>query len=285
MGCPSEWIFRGPRSTDKYGARSGTPNHRLLWRVWYYGWAMRVGSGAEKADARQRLIDFITGDFTSEGQQWGETLNTSHYQLWLLGMAGARYIARHYEDCEIVELTGKWFRRELYIYRLLQHEGHVYSPGSRSKEPTVELRDVVYAMLMGQPAARSLKRPNRPLTAGPNDPNSSWWSDVYNVGAWILRVLIRDGDTIGGTAGSEHLTEESVLRAPLHVYTKGEDFLSLFPKLVKGNSDALFWVARIKGKLMTSPYHNGEINRDLENPYPVPGDWTDAKLVVVPGVK
>jgi hypothetical protein len=280
-GCPSAWKLRPPPEMRGHGSVGGTPNHRLLWRTWYYGWAMRAGDRAAQAEARRLLSEFFESQFESEGQYWGETLTTSHYQIWLLGVTGARYIARHYRDQVLLDLTGKWFRRELWLYDLLARDGHVFSPGSRSSVSTVELRTVAYSLLRGKPAPNRLSDPNRPIPGRPNDPAGHFWKDVYNVGAWMLRELIRGGDDVGGAAGPDHTTEVPLLRDPLYVYTRGEDYLFVFPRLTRA-SDALFWTARVGGARMDAPYRKGEI-KDLVNPYRTP-ELPGAQLVIVPGV-
>ncbi len=37
----------------------GTPNHKLLWRVWWYGWSQLEGSAAEVSEARAFLLQFF----------------------------------------------------------------------------------------------------------------------------------------------------------------------------------------------------------------------------------
>src|SRR3954451_955382 len=38
---------------------NGSPNQRLLARVWQYGWALRPGTGGDKTAARNDLLNYI----------------------------------------------------------------------------------------------------------------------------------------------------------------------------------------------------------------------------------
>ena len=287
MGCPTTWVFRRPPNMRKLAGVGGTPNHRLLWRVWYRFWAERAGTEGEKQESHTLLTDFLLRQFgktktgPAEGQLWGETLTTSHYQIWLLGTAGARYLARHHQNQDLIDLTGQWFRRELYGWNLLERDGHVFSPGSRSSINHVDVRTVARSMLMGVPAPARLGS-SRPIPGRPNEPDGPWWVSTYNVGTWILRELLREGDDVGGTAGPDHVTEPTVLRNSLLAYSRGADWLFLFPYYTKA-SDALWWTSRINGHLIDSPYHPGQI-KNRSNPYPPP-DMAGAKLKVVEGAQ
>jgi hypothetical protein len=306
LGCSSVWVFHppplSPAARAKYLRVVGdTPNHRLMWRVWYYQWAMAAGTVVHQDEARDALADFFDREFTTEGLDWAEAMTTSHGQLYLLAVAGARITARHYvklgslAEKRILYQTGRRFRMMLWLYDLQQRDGHVFTPCSRGTNSNYELRDVFRALLRGEPAPERLK-PRHSEDAGPNDVDGPWWDDAYNVGAWMVRHLIRTGDDLGGAAGvvlpdgtrGERLTEEAVLCDQLHVYSRGPDFLHLVPFFRKA-SNALYWVARVAGVLIQSPYHQGQI-RNLANPYPLPAavqtlvEDPRTSLTIVPGV-
>ena len=288
MGCPATWVFKQPPNIRKLAGVGGTPNHRLLWRTWYYGWAERAGDEGQKKESRELLTDFLkrqwgkTQTGSPEGQLWGETLTTSHYQLWLMGVAGARYLAWHHGFEELMELTGKHFRRELYGWNLLERDGHVWSPGSRSSINHVDVRTVARAMLMGVEAPSRVGS-TRPIPGRPNEPQGPFWNSPYNVGTWIMRVLLSGGDDLGGTAGTGHQVEETLLRNSLFCSTKPNgDCRFLFPYFTKASA-ALWWTARLGGRWVNSPYHPGEIN-NRANPYPAP-DMAGANLAVIPGAQ
>lgn len=288
MGCPSVWVFAKPPNMRKLAGAGGTPNHRLLWRVWYWGWAQRAGDAGERKESKELLVDFLGRQFgkmptgPAEGQLWGETLTTSHYQLWLLGTAGLRYLARFHDDRDLLDLTGKWFRRELYCWNLLERDGHVFSPGSRTSINYTDVRTVARSLLMGVPAPSRVGS-TRPIPGRPNEPEGPFWTSTYNVGCWIVRASIREGDDLGGAAGPEHATEETLLRNSLFCHTKpGGDVRFLFPYFTKASA-ALFWTARLGDRWVNSPYHPGQIN-NRPNPYPPP-DFSGARVAVIPGAQ
>jgi hypothetical protein len=266
LGCSSSWTLVPPPNEWRY---QGTANYKILWRTWYYGWAMRAGTEAQKVDARNFLIEWFERQI-NEGHGYGEALTTSHYQIWLHGTTAARLLAVHYNDTALLNATGKWFRQEFALYDLLVRENSVYSPGFRIPQgfgPTSQLRDVVYGLVKGGGAASNV----------PGD-TSNFWKNYYNVGAWTLKNILQKGDNLGGAAQATRNTDLPSLVSRLCVYSKGSDFVYVFPRMDEA-LDPLFWVARIGGVVSQAPYIHG----GGDNPFPAPV-LSGATLATVPGV-
>ncbi len=269
IGCPTIWELHAPPEEYK---NKGTPNHKLLWRVWYFGWSRLAGTQAQQDEAKSMLLGFfdtqVTGGHYAIGNA-DEVLNTSHYQLWANGMTCARLLAIHHQDAELLAATGQWWRGELALYSVLQRGGSIDAPGARFKDGQAgpsQLRDVVYAMVRGAP-----------LMGNPGNPNAPWWSDYYNVAAWTLREVQRLGDDLGGAADAG-MNDLPNLHDPLELRTKGDDFVFVFNKL-RGALQPLFWVARINGETTYAPYVDGT---PVDNPFPPP-ELPGATVVVIPG--
>jgi hypothetical protein len=216
---------------------------------------MRAGTETEKADARDFLIEWFDRQLV-EGQGFGEAFTTSHYQIWLHGTAAARLLAVHYNDQRLLNATGKWFRHEFGLYDLLVRDGVIYGPGFRSPGPTSQLRNVAYALVK-----------NRPLSGNPANPNSNFWKDYYNVGAWELKNVLALGDNLGGAKDATKENDLPILQNTLCAYVKNNDFVFLFPSMTEG-SDVLYWVARINGQVTQAPYRQGTAPGN--NPFPAP---------------
>jgi hypothetical protein len=271
LGCPSMWMLAQPPMSYQY---MGTPNHKLLWRVWWYGWARAAGTPQDVTDARAFLVQFFDSQIAAGHQALNananEVLNVSHYQIWANGMTCARLLAVHYADPELLDATGLWWQHERALYDLLERGGSIDAPGARFKTGQAgpsNLRDTIFAMLRGSPIPGNAKNPDAP-----------WWDDYYNVAAWTLREVQRLGDDLGGSTGSGPF-ELPMLSDPLYVRTKGNDFVFEFPKL-RGALQPLFWVARINGVTEYAPYTMGT---PIDNPFPPP-DLAGASVTVVPGV-
>lgn len=269
LGCPTIWELHAPPEDYK---NKGTPNHKLLWRVWYFGWSRLAGTQAQKDEAKSMLLGFfdtqVTGGHYAIGNA-DEVLNTSHYQLWANGMTCARLLAIHHDDAELLAATGQWWRGELALYSVLQRGGSIDAPGARFKDGQAgpsQLRDILYAMVRGAP-----------LMGNPGDPNAPWWSDYYNVAAWTLREVQRLGDDLGGAADAG-MNDLPNLHDPLELRTKGEDYVFVFNKL-RGALQPLFWVARIDGETTYAPYIDGT---PVDNPFPPP-ELPGAAVMVIPG--
>jgi hypothetical protein len=269
LGLPTDWVFAAPPSDYR---NSGTPNQKLLWRTWYYGWALRAGTSAQKLDARQFLLDLLTAGFDYGHQNLSdanEVLTASHYQLWAQGVAGARLLAWKSSDSTVLAATGRWWRGEKALYDVLARDESIDAPGARFPDGQAGpngLRDVVYAQLTG-----------RPLPGRAGTPTSPWWDDKYNAAAWMIRELQRGGDDLGGagTAGSADLP---LLRDPLYVYSRGADYVFVFPQM-HGALEPLFWSARIGGVKSYSPYAPGAPTTPA---VPAP-ELSGAMLKVIPG--
>ncbi len=269
LGCKATWTFAAPPDSYRY---KGTPNQKLLWRVWYYGWAQRAGTAAQKTDARDFLVDFFETERASGHYAQGnadEVLTTSHYEIWSNGMTCARLLALHYKESKLLSVTGRWWRSEKALLDLLQRDGSIDAPGARfspGQAGPSNLRDTLYAMLSG-----------RPLPGKAVVPTAPWWSDYYNVGAWTLREILRTGDdlTVVG-AGPSDLPP---LHDPLNLHVKGADYVFEFPQL-RGALQPIFWVARIGGTVTRAPYVDGTpVTPSMPAPK-LPG----ATLTVVPGI-
>ncbi|HEY1696141.1 MAG TPA: hypothetical protein VGG39_28435 [Polyangiaceae bacterium] len=268
IGCSSTWTFAAPPDADRDG---GTPNQKLLWRVWYYGWALRAGTAAQQSDARSFLQSFFDAGESTGHYAIGnadEVLTTSHYEIWSNGMTCARLLSVVNADATILAATANWWTEEVALYDLLGRSGSIDAPGARFAEGgagSSDLRDTIFAMIQGRtPAGHA------------SDPNAAWWDDYYNVAAWTLREDFRRGDGLGGAA---HATQADLphLHDPLQVYTRGDDYVFSFPQL-RVALDPLFWVARIGGVTTYAPYPGAP----GASPTPPPA-LQGATLLTVPG--
>jgi hypothetical protein len=270
LGCPSSWTLAPPPMGYM---NQGTPNHKLLWRVWWYGHSQLAGSAQDVADARAFLLTFFDAQLSAGHQALNlnanEVLNVSHYQIWANGMTCARLLAVHHADAELLHATGRWWRSERALYDLLERDGSIDAPGARFKEGQAgpnDLRDTLLAMLRGTPILGNAK-----------NPSAGWWDHYYNVAGWTLRELLRLGDDLGGATGAGPF-ELPLLTDPLHVRTLGADYVFEFPKL-RGALQPLFWVARIGGVTSYAPYLSGT---PVDNPNPAPA-LPGATVTIVPG--
>jgi hypothetical protein len=274
LGCSTNLAVATPNTADE---RVGTPNQRLLWRVWYYGWAYEKGTVAQRSAARAQLLAFLqTQDrygheaIAATGYDANEILTGSHYEIWSNGMTCARLISHLHQDGPVLDATAKWWRGEAALYRLLARGGSIDAPGARyfpgQTGGSNQLRDVVHAMIVGAP-----------LPKPANQADGAWWSQYYNVAAWTLRELFRTGDDLGGAARVTN-ADLPVLRDPLYVNTRGSDWVFEFPKM-RGALDPLFWVASIHGVKSYAPVVGGNPESSSVPAPLLPG----AALVVVPG--
>lgn len=285
-GCPSIWKFArpSPKLVEMFsGDRGGTPNHRGLVRLWDWGSAMEEGKSAEACIASgAALLDFFEKQFTTEGIQWAEETTTSHPQLWILIGAAARALALKWQDDQLLEATGRWWRMRAWLDDLLiEDDGHWDGPGGRSAGPTADILTVAahQARGTGWPRAsliRGAKGQQRALV-GPR-----FYQDVYNVGVWMMRELIVHGDDLGGVRNGKR--EEAVLRDELHIYRRGSDYLKVYP--VMHSSDAMFWTARIAGIKGNSGISSGRFPDGRHNPFPTPVlSWSSVTVVKRAGDK
>ena len=274
LGCPSKWTFAAP---DLAQENTGTPNQKLLWRDWYYGWAMEAGTVDDQAHARKDLIDFLSLQKTfghqaikADGYDANEVLTASHYEIWSSGMTCARLLAVVFADPPVLDATGEWWRGEAGLYALLGRDGSIDAPGARffvgMPGGPNQLRDVNWALLRGA----ALPKPA-------SDPTSTWWDDFYNVSAWTMREILRKGDDLGG-ARTATAADVPALRDPLYVHTSGDDYVFEFPSM-RGALQPLFWVAHIGGTTTYGPVDPGTPSTS-STPAPT---LAGATTVVVPG--
>lgn len=271
MGCPSTWTLHAPPAGYRM---MGTPNQKLLWRVWYYGWAQRAGTASEIEDARSFLLAHFETQLRDGHQSLGganELLTTSHYQIWANGMTCARVLAVHYADARLLAATQRWWRGEIALMGVLQRGASIDAPGTRfmvgGAGGASDLRDTVYAQVMG------LALPGRAAM-----PRAAWWDQYYNVAAWTLRNLLRAGDDLGGARGAGD-ADLPLLSDDLSVRTRGSDFVFAFDRL-RGGADAIFWVARIGGAVTRGPVIAGAPG---ESPGPSPPALAGATVRVLRG--
>jgi hypothetical protein len=273
LGVPHKWeLAPAPTMIGYTEEHRGTPNHRGLLRLWRWAWALLNGDDVEKERSEHYLIEWFELQFTTEGQQYREMLNTSHYQIWAEIVSGALVLAKAYNRECVEELAIRWWNRELWLYERLSLHGHVFAPGTRSASSNSELRDVIYALLKGTEIPRRLKN-GRPLP-------DFWWDDVFNCGAQWMRYLI-----YGGTGVADRLqsTERPVLGDTLYIHRRGFDYIATFTRITKATGPILFWAGVLDGEPVSAPVHTHDVN-NLVSPYKPPSrEWTDVE--VVPGVQ
>lgn len=272
------------------GDRGETPNKRGLAMLWALLAAYAIGRGV--AEARARVIAFFRKQRRPEGHQWAEGCTSSHGQLWPIIRAVARAIAVHYQDEELLAVTGEHYRCQAALDDvLLDPDGHRSSPNGRSSGANFDLGTIEAHMIRGTaPPEMSLIRgargQERPLI-GPN-----FWPSSYNVGIFIAQWLIQNGDTLGGATEGERA--EVRLRWTLNVHRNGNQSVKEVPFAI--SSEFLFWCAQLNEKpdvecIETSPgryeapHVGGRFPQGKANPWPAPelrGEgWT---TMIIPGV-
>lgn len=279
-----EWQPHPPGDDLGMKTNRGTRNHRLLYRVYLYGWAMWRGTAKEKAEARRLLLLFFEEE-RLDGHQGGELWTTSHGQLWYIGVYGARFFALYFKDEVILAATGRWLRADLGLMDLVADEnGQINTPCARPAKVTKDsratasnypLRNVLYALLKGRKpeSVMRLKEPTKPVIGvpTPEDPEvaNRWWGDVYNFPALLLRWLINNAkDDLGGS--TRGLTEIPKTRTPIRIskHPNG-DYVYEISRWKKSGPDILPWTARINGKRIDSPVFSGAVE-DWTSPWPAP---------------
>lgn len=288
-----------PQIPDDYLlGRAGTPNHRFLGRSARYLWALKFGSADQLAEARAALRVFMEAEHTTEGLGWAEWgPSTSHDHTWRIPMAAVRCGALKYDDDLFVNLTGKRYRREMFLRSLMTRRGHWFSPGSRPASSTHDGRTVWGCIIADEPIPNRLPEiPSRvgwppgpgerrmfvdtgkPIAGRPSDPDGPFWDLPYNAGVGLTAELVRRGDDLGGAADGE--VEEPVLLQPLYLYSLGSDWVFVVPHIVKG-SKPMWWTAYVDGELIDSPPGAGKV---LEHDCPYPWPDLGVKPIIVPGV-
>lgn len=259
-----DWTFNPDPASAHYNQLfSGSPNQKLLARTWYYGWALRAGTAANKTEARNLLVEMFTRQDTtghySINTNTDEALTTSHFQLWAAGVSGAYVIAlanggviqqnqNPYTtgDAAVRAPSRKWWLEEKKMWDLLRSYengvARIDAPGARVIQTgPMELRDLTDMLLRGQVPSKQ----------------AQWWGQCYNASAWMMRELNNKG--ISPTALGTPQAGETVNRKSydtLCAYWRGEDYVFSFPQLRKGN-DPLFWTARIGGVKSYGPLQSG----------------------------
>jgi hypothetical protein len=210
----------------------GTPNHRALAVACGYGWALQFGDEGESKKARERVRELF--GFQDRGHYtWGETnecLTASHYNWWGVALAALRWFAFDSKDEEMLELTSRWWRREMALLALLsvpsgRLKGSIVAPGGRTLfTPDIPEsggsvpRDVVFQMIMA---------------ANPNMKPEAWFKeaaeplDFYKglienpkpfldrTAPWIVRKLLKAGDDFGKAAAAGRAALEDEDRSNL----------------------------------------------------------------------
>jgi hypothetical protein len=232
------WVFGPPPASYLTG---GTPNQKLLGKVWNYGWARwsTTSTAQEKTDSRNALLSFLNdqqtfGHYTAA--QADEVLTSTHFQLWGAGIAGAYQLALANShatvDGQVRDAARRWWANERALWDRLVVNNQIDAPGARfaltSQLGDNTLRDDVYRMLLG----------NSPVTV------RTCADDKFYTVSWILRWVNTTsgaGPALGQPVSGETATPR--IRQTLCIYrldTSGE-FAFYFPVLT-GVSDPLYWV-------------------------------------------
>ena len=282
----SPWTFGKPPATYFDG---GTPNQKMLVRVWDYGWALRTRP-ADLSTIRSTLLDFVNRQqqVTGSGGPLGhyattiganEELTSSHYQLWAGAMAAAYLYAiadggtltsaseSTTRETAVRDAVRKWWADEQALYDRIYTNGTLDAPGARfanspaTGDPLMTniLRDDIYKLLQGLPPVKV-----RTCSA-----------DRFYTGSFVMQSLAaksvpRLGQPPAGYVAGPKLYDT------LCVYRMGSEWTLYFPSM-RGVTGALYWVQ----------FRNGHYNRP-----PVPWDGSkpaaylpnSATLTSIPGV-
>ncbi len=227
----------------------GTPNQKLMARVWYYGWALRMGTASDKSDARSQLLDFITrqtntwGDYaTASGAN--EELTSSHYQLWSAAMASAYLLAianggvvnsssaSSTPETAIRDAARQWWADEKVLLGLLvDGSGQIDAPGARFSNTGLEgdniYRDDIYKLINGQSGYHA----------------RSCTEDQYYTASFDLQALNAVGISVSTNLGNppSGSTASARLYDTLCIYKSGSEYAYYFPTM-RGVTDPLYWV-------------------------------------------
>ncbi len=226
----------------------GTPNQKLLARVWYYGWALRVGTSSDRSDARSQLLDFITrqtntyGDYATAASA-NEELTSSHYQLWSGAMAGAYLLAvanggvismsspGSTPETAIRDAARQWWADEKVLLALLADgSGMIDAPGARFGSTGLfgdnPLRDDILRLLQGQSGYHA----------------RSCTEDQYYTASFDLQALNTAGISVPTNLGHPASgTATPRLEDTLCIYKSGSEYAYYFP-VMRGVTDPLYWV-------------------------------------------
>lgn len=263
----SAWTLGPPPDTYFDG---GSPNQKMLVRVWHYGWALRTRP-ADLATIRSTLLDFINrqqqvtsgsggplGHYaTTSGAN--EELTSSHYQLWSGAMAAAYLFAianggtltttsdSTTPETAIRDAARKWWADEQALYDRTYTNGQLDAPGARfangfaTSGPLITnpLRDDIYKLLQG--------------LAPDKVRNCS--SDRYYTSSFVMQALKAKSVPRLGQPPSGY-TAGPKLYDTLCVYRMGSDWTLYFP-MMRSVTGALFWVEFRNGSIARAvvPYN------------------------------
>lgn len=281
----SPWTFGPPPATYFDG---GTPNQKMLVRVWNYGWALRT-PGSDLANIRSTLLDFVNRQqqVTGSGGPLGhyattinanEELTSSHYQLWAGALAAAYLYAianggtltsaseSTTPETAVRDAVRKWWADEQALYDHTYTNGVLDAPGARfanspaTGDPIMTniLRDDIYKLLKGLPPVKV-----RTCSA-----------DRFYTGSFVMQSLSAKGVPRLGQPPAGYSVSPK-LYDTLCVYRMGSEWTLYFPSM-RGVTGALYWVE----------FRNGHYRRP-----PVPWDGSkptaylpnSASLDAIPG--
>ena len=301
------WTF-GPPPPDYFNG--GTPNQKMLVRVWHYGWALKSNPRpSDLGTIRSTLLDFINRQQQSTSSYNGpsglghyatalganEELTSSHYQLWSGALAAAYLYAianggtltvtseTSTPETAIRDAVRKWWSDEQALYDriyVVLGNGQLDAPGARFANgfPTGgvlksnALRDDVYRLLKGE----------APLTSR----NCS--SERQVTASFVMQALTAKGvprlgqPPTGYTAGAK-------LYDTLCVYRMGTTDWTLYFPNMRSVTGALYWVQFRNGVLTraTVPYNGVKPASYLPNSAsldPIPGVVAGAAICPQPDV-
>ena len=285
----TSWTLAPPTATDLNG---GTPNQKILVRVWHYGWALRVNPRPSNLNTiRSTLLDFINRQQQDTGASGGplghyatdananEELTSSHYQLWAGAMAAAYLYAiadggqlttsseTSTRETAVRDALRKWWADEQNLYDRTYTNGELDAPGARypSTHPvdgtliTNALRDDIYRLLRG---------------LGPSQASNCSSHRSFTSSFVMQNLLAKAVPRLGQAPNGYPVVAK--LYDTLCVYRMGQDWTLYFPNM-RGVTGGLYWVE----------FRNAQIRR-AAIPYngvkPMPYPINMASLDPIPGV-
>lgn len=282
----SPWTF-GPPPADYFDG--GTPNQKMLVRVWNYGWALRTRP-ADLSTIRSTLLDFVNRQqqVTGSGGPLGhyattvganEELTSSHYQLWAGAMAAAYLYAiadggtltsaseSTTRETAVRDALRRWWADEQALYNGIYTNGVLDAPGARfansvaTGDPLVTniLRDDIYRLLQGL-------SPVKVRTCS---------ADRFYTGSFVMQSLSAKGVPRLGQPPAGYSVSPK-LYDTLCVYRMGSDWTLYFPAM-RGVTGALYWVESRNGHMRRPPvpFDGSKPTAYLPN---------SASLLAIPGV-
>jgi hypothetical protein len=257
------WTLGPPPATYFDG---GTPNQKMLVRVWHYGWALRTRP-SDLADIRATLLDFINRQqqvTSGSGGPLGhyattaganEELTSSHYQLWSGAMAAAYLFAiadggtltttsdTSTAETAIRDAVRKWWADEQALYDRIYTNGQLDAPGARFSTGyattgpllTNTYRDDIYKLLQGLAPVKVR--------------NCS--SDRYYTASFVMQSLKAKSVPRLGQPPAGYTTSPK-LYDTLCVYRMGSDWTLYFPTM-RSVTGGLYWVEYRNSTVKRSP--------------------------------